>query len=65
MGENVNFVPKEINPPNAPLRHVRLRIFGAVWHKKFKREAFLWVMAKVRSIDDNGFYALFKKKILI
>ena len=38
IDENSNFVPKEINPPNFP-RHVRLRILGAVWHKKLTREA--------------------------
>ena len=84
MDENVKFVPKEINPPNVS-RHVRLRIFGTVWHKKFTREAqteqqlvrrieckmkefdtnsveslFEGVKAKVKSIGDNGLYALFK-----
>ena len=38
MDENVKLVPKEINPPNVP-RHVRLRTFWDVWHKKFRRKA--------------------------
>ena len=62
-------------------RHVRLRIFGAVWHKKFTRKKLIRrieskmkefdvnfvesllerVKAKVKSIGDNGVYALFKQ----
>ena len=35
IDENVKSVLKEFNPP----KHVRLRIFGNVWHKYFTREA--------------------------
>ena len=38
MGENVNFVSKEINPPKFPQTRP-LGNFGAVWHKNFTRKA--------------------------
>ena len=56
MGENVNFVLKEINPRNVP--HTRLRILGPVWHKKFTMEAVrlngAWVYSsKIKEFDTN------------
>ena len=79
-----NLCPKRSIRQMSP-RHVRLRTFGAVWHKKLTREAkteqplicrieckmkefdtnfveslLEGVKARVRSIGDNGVYALFK-----
>ena len=34
MDENVNFVPKEINPPNVPQARPIEIYYYAVWHKK-------------------------------
>ena len=38
MDENVNIVPKENNPPNAPQERL-IENCWSVWHKKFTREA--------------------------
>ena len=51
MDENVKLVPKEINPPN---------IFQARPIENFVESLFQRVKAKVKSIGDNGVYALFK-----
>ena len=87
MGENINFVPKEINPPNVPQSRPIENFWVCLAQKVYEEdceakteqqlirrtesktkefdtifvESLLeGIKSKVRSIGDNGAYALFK-----
>ena len=87
MDENVNYVSKEINPPNIaqtrPIKNLWVclaqKIYEGGWEAKTEQQLILRIKCKmkefdthflesllegfkanIRSIGDNGVYALFK-----
>ena len=82
MDENVNIVPKDINPPNVPRARPIENFRGCLalkgetkteqqsirrieskmeeYDANFVESLLKGVKAKVKSIGDNGAYALFK-----